>query len=136
MLVLVVDDSISIRNFIGNSITKQGHQVIAVPSGEEALRVFQKEPIDLILMDAEMRGMDGFTTTQKIRELSEQHWVRNKIEQLVIEHRTSDIAENLTISIGIATCVRNNDIGQLVEQADQALYKAKKSGRNQFKVFS
>jgi len=75
MLVLIVDDSISIRNFLSTSIKKEGHDVIAVSGGEEAIDVFKQKKIDLILMDAEMRGMDGFSTTQKIRELTENHWI-------------------------------------------------------------
>jgi len=75
MLVMIVDDSISIRNFLSASIKKEGHEVIAVSGGEEAIEVFKAEKIDLILMDAEMRGMDGFSTTQKIRELTENHWI-------------------------------------------------------------
>jgi len=62
--------------------------------------------------------------------------VANRFSDLLkkanIEHKHSDVAEYVTVSMGIATCDKggNYDAKNLIEEADKALYKAKESGRN------
>ncbi|HEB68208.1 MAG TPA: diguanylate cyclase, partial [Desulfobulbus sp.] len=50
-----------------------------------------------------------------------------------IPHKSSKIADHLTISVGVATAVpeRGSQPETLVAAADQALYEAKNNGRNQ-----
>lgn len=47
---------------------KAGHSTTLVSNGREALASFNREPFDLILMDAQMPDMDGFEATAAIRE--------------------------------------------------------------------
>ncbi len=63
--------------------------------------------------------------------------VRDSIEKLMIAHKSSDLVNEsgerfLTVSVGVATLDGDKDINyeNIVEQADKALYMAKKSGRN------
>ncbi len=72
-------------------------------------------------------------TIQKVSELAET--IRKGIESLTIEHRTSPF-EIVTISIGIVYRVPTKDTtaNTLVENADQALYKAKNEGRNRIEI--
>ena len=46
-----------------------GHKVQVTADGKEAVAVFQSEEIDLILMDVQMPGMNGFEAVATIREL-------------------------------------------------------------------
>ncbi|NOU92078.1 PAS domain S-box protein [Paenibacillus sp. LMG 31456] len=59
--------------------------------------------------------------------------VRRVIEDLAIPHAASTVSGHVTMSIGIAAWVPKSSIdrNELIEQADQALYKAKMNGRNQ-----
>jgi len=61
---------------------------------------------------------------------------RTAIEQLQIPHKESKAAEYVTISLGIATIVPEQSINpsSLIHCADQALYQAKKNGRNRVEV--
>lgn len=44
-------------------------------SGEEALQLLEDTPVDLIIMDVEMPGLNGFETTRLIREWLGGHWI-------------------------------------------------------------
>lgn len=72
--VLVVDDSELILMSTVDVLQSQGLKVITAPSGEAALNMMsmlqtQHALPDLILMDLQMPGMDGFQTTQHLRAL-------------------------------------------------------------------
>ncbi len=58
--------------------------------------------------------------------------LREKIENLNIEHKDSKVGKNVTVSLGVSTTVPNKDSTQdeLISIADKALYKAKQGGRN------
>ncbi|MFK5894340.1 MAG: diguanylate cyclase [Pseudomonadota bacterium] len=75
MLVLVVDDSKTIQYYLNHSIKAEGHEVISSFNGRDAIEQYKNNPIDLVLMDAEMPECDGFEATQKIRQLDSSHWV-------------------------------------------------------------
>lgn len=70
------------------------------------------------------------TGAQGARELVE--WTRLAVEKIKIEHVYSEASNVVTISAGGVTILPDNDDdpGQMIEIADQMLYKAKESGRN------
>jgi diguanylate cyclase (GGDEF)-like protein len=66
--VLVVDDSVTARNYVLDLLAIQQYLLAEAASGEEALKVLAKNPdIKVVLTDYMMPGMDGFELTKKIR---------------------------------------------------------------------
>jgi len=63
--------------------------------------------------------------------------LRHKVEELNLEHARSGIGDHVTISLGVATAIpeRRSSAELLVAAADQAVYEAKRHGRNRVHVF-
>lgn len=68
--VLLVDDSVTIRNHLRSLLERQRYQVLEAPDAETALKLLQREPdIRLVLADQDMPGMSGLHMTSEIRRL-------------------------------------------------------------------
>lgn len=67
MKILLVDDSRAIAMVTTARLESYGHEVRHAINGQTAIDLFQSDHFDLILMDIEMPGMNGFETTTRIR---------------------------------------------------------------------
>ena len=67
-VILIADDSPTIRKFVSFSLKMKGFDIIAVNDGMEALEVLPKENIDLLITDLNMPNIDGFELIKSIRE--------------------------------------------------------------------
>jgi sigma-B regulation protein RsbU (phosphoserine phosphatase) len=70
--VLVVDDSRAQRQLLAVYLRRWGYQVLECASGEEALVLCAREPVDIILSDWMMTGMTGVEFCKKFRALPRQ----------------------------------------------------------------
>ena len=66
--ILVADDELSMRQFLGILLKKEGHEVICAADGEEALSRFQAAPCDLLISDIKMAKMDGLELLRRVKE--------------------------------------------------------------------
>ena len=69
--VMYVEDDADIRAVTEFALDDEGFELIICASGQEALENAAKQIPDLILLDVMMPGMDGPTTLEKLRELSD-----------------------------------------------------------------
>ncbi len=67
--ILIVDDNYINRQYFSMSLKKSGHKTTVVESGFEAISMVKNNLFDMILMDIRMSEMDGYETTNHIREL-------------------------------------------------------------------
>lgn len=65
--ILVVDDDLTLRQVLQNSLEQKGYQVISVGSGKDALTNFSEDVPDIIVSDVSMPEMDGFELCRQLR---------------------------------------------------------------------
>ncbi len=66
--ILVVDDSLTTRVLEKSILENAGYDVLLAGDGEEAWALVQSEPLDAIVADIDMPGMDGFALTEKVKQ--------------------------------------------------------------------
>jgi two-component system response regulator PilR (NtrC family) len=66
--ILVVDDELSMREFLKILLIQEGHEVICAVDGEDALSLFQAQPCDLLISDIKMPKMDGLELLKRVKE--------------------------------------------------------------------
>ncbi|MDP2839055.1 MAG: sigma-54 dependent transcriptional regulator, partial [Syntrophales bacterium] len=65
--ILIVDDEESICQTLGGILTDEGYGVVTAASGEEALRILEEEPPNLVVLDIWLPGMDGIEVLKTIK---------------------------------------------------------------------
>ena len=66
--VLIVEDEPDIRELVVHHLKREGYQVSAASSGEEALRQVQAAPPDLVILDLMMPAMNGLEVCRRLRQ--------------------------------------------------------------------
>ena len=66
--VLVVDDEVGPRESL-RAVLKPDYQVLVAAEGEQAIRVVEQEPVDVVLLDLRMPGLSGIRVMEKIKAI-------------------------------------------------------------------
>ncbi|MHB1586229.1 MAG: hybrid sensor histidine kinase/response regulator [Acidiferrobacteraceae bacterium] len=66
-IVLIVDDSLTVRKITGKHLQKRGMKVMVAKDGIDALEQLREQKPDVMLVDVEMPRMDGFELTRTVR---------------------------------------------------------------------
>jgi DNA-binding response OmpR family regulator len=68
--VLVIDDDADIRGLLRGLLERAGHRVVEAADGRAGLRALHEQLPDLVLLDVAMPELDGWTTLERIRDLT------------------------------------------------------------------
>jgi DNA-binding response OmpR family regulator len=68
--ILVVDDEPVARQSLTDILKLEGYNVISVPNGQAAVEYVRTHPIDLMIVDLRMPGMDGLEVVQVVNQIS------------------------------------------------------------------
>ena len=67
--ILIADDDAHIARVLGMWLERHGHLVTMVANGEAALKVIEREPVDLIISDMNMPVLDGVGLVRAVRTM-------------------------------------------------------------------
>ena len=96
-MVMVVDDSLTVRKITSRMLTREGFEVATAKDGVDALQQLQDIEPDLILLDIEMPRMDGFEFARQVRTDAK----AKGIPIIMITSRTADKHRNRAIELGV-----------------------------------
>lgn len=68
--ILVVDDDAVARDLLADALKKEGYEVEAYASGEEAIARGREGRVDLVLTDIRMGAVDGLTVLREFKRMS------------------------------------------------------------------
>jgi signal transduction histidine kinase len=66
--ILLVDDETHYREVLSKRLVRRGIHVIEADRGEKALQILEKQPVDIVIMDVKMPGMNGIECLRRIKE--------------------------------------------------------------------
>ena len=96
-IVMVVDDSLTVRKITSKLLEREGYRVTTAKDGVDALEHLKDELPDLMLVDIEMPRMDGFDLTKSIR--NDQR--TREIPIIIISSRTAEKHRTHAIQCGV-----------------------------------
>jgi DNA-binding response OmpR family regulator len=65
--ILLVDDEESVQKLLTYPLERDGFRVVPARDGEEALRLFAEEPVDLVVLDIMLPKLDGLEVCKRLR---------------------------------------------------------------------
>lgn len=65
--ILVADDDVMILKLVSSNLNKDGYRVLAFRDGSSAFRTLATMPVDLVILDVLLPGMDGFEILRRLR---------------------------------------------------------------------
>lgn len=69
--ILIVDDDPAYRKLLAERLRMQGYEVAGAADGEDGLAEFARQQPDLVLLDVDMPGLDGFETCRRLKQQPE-----------------------------------------------------------------
>lgn len=91
--ILVCDDDKDIVEAIEIYLAQEGHHILKAYDGEQAIRVLQNNPVDLLIIDVMMPKLDGIRATLKIRE-------KNALPIIFLSAKSEDTDKILGLNVG------------------------------------
>jgi DNA-binding response OmpR family regulator len=116
--VLVVDDSATFLHAVVEELRKDGHDLIAASSAEEALPVLKAQQVDCILMDLVLPGMDGISAARFIR--ADPRMATVPLLMFTARFESQKMAEALAVGVD-AFCPKASDLALLRAQVRNLL---------------
>lgn len=131
--VLVCDDDREIVEAIEIYLSQEGYKVLKAYDGEEALKVLDREKVDLLIIDVMMPKLDGIRETLKIRE-------KKNMPIIILSAKSEDADKILGLNVGADDYMtkpfnpleltarvksqlrRYTQLGSTIDKSNQAVY--------------
>ena len=120
--ILLIDDSLSVRKFVGRMLEAGGYRVDTAVDGEEGLRKAAVQTYRLIITDLEMPKMNGYEVIQSLRELPHTRLTPIIVMTTRVGGKHRQMAMTLGANAYIAKPIEERalilEVGQCLETAD------------------
>ncbi len=93
--ILVVDDEEDILELVRHHLKRDGYEVRCAESGEQALQIAKSEPVNLIILDLMLPGIDGLEVTRRLK--SDPRTQHIPILMLTAKGEESDVVAGLEL---------------------------------------
>ncbi len=114
--LLIVDDEESIRLLYQQEFMDEGYDVLLASSGEEALEILEKEPVDLVILDIRMKEMSGLEALQ--------HIVKEKKNlPVILCSAYSSYQDDFSSWLADAYVIKSSDLTELKDEVKRLLEK-------------
>jgi chemosensory pili system protein ChpA (sensor histidine kinase/response regulator) len=115
--VMLVDDSVSIRKFVGQMLEKAGFRVVAAVDGQDALQQLVDQSVDVIVTDLEMPRINGYALIEDLRRRT----ATREVPVIVLTTRAGDkhvrLAQRMGVRHYVAKPVDEQSFVRLVRSA-------------------
>jgi chemosensory pili system protein ChpA (sensor histidine kinase/response regulator) len=98
-LIMVVDDSLTVRKITSRILGRAGYQVVTATDGVDALEKLEEFTPDVMILDIEMPRMDGFALVRELRRIPE----TENLPIIMITSRTADKHREYAMQLGVNT---------------------------------
>ena len=71
VVILIIEDDPEIQELLSFAMSKEGWKLVQAKTGEEGLDLLKKGPVNCILLDIMLPGMDGLRALKKIKEIEQ-----------------------------------------------------------------
>jgi signal transduction histidine kinase/ActR/RegA family two-component response regulator len=99
--VLVAEDNAINQKVIGSMLRRQGWTVMTADTGRSACEAFERETVDLILMDIQMPEMDGLEAARWIRQKERERGSQNPIAVVALTAHASRAQHDQCLAAGM-----------------------------------
>ncbi len=96
--IMIIDDETDILELVSISLEREGHEVLTADRGDKALEMLKGERPNLIILDVNMPGLNGWETLEEMESrgiIDETPVVMFTIEELVLENMLRDDINHL-----------------------------------------
>lgn len=97
-LIMIVDDSVTVRKVTSRLLERNGYDVVTAKDGVDAIEQLENVKPDLMLLDIEMPRMDGFEVTNLVRH----HDIHQHLPIIMITSRTGEKHRERAFSLGVS----------------------------------
>lgn len=117
--ILIVDDDLSLLRLYQEELSEEGYKVILAKDGMEALKKFEKESPQLVVMDIRMPVMDGIETLTALLG-------KNRQIPVILNTAYPQYRENFMTWGAEAYVIKSSDLTELKQKIREVLDKRKK----------
>jgi DNA-binding response OmpR family regulator len=91
--ILLVDDDEAVRKLLSFPLARDGYKVVQAADGQEALERFDEQPIDLVVLDVMLPGIDGLEVCKQLR-------ARSSVPIIMLTARDDELDKVLGLELG------------------------------------